>query len=406
MPEGECLAPAMTTLNSPSERKRPPQRRRLFRFVALALGLCIALAIGEVAVRLIVGSPLAERMPLLIVRANAHRGYEMMPSTPHYTYQHLVRVNALGLRGPEVEAKKAGEVRIFALGDSMIYGQGVADDQTLPHWMQRTLDAASTGGAESFTVINGGVRGYGTNMELGMLRELGPAVDADVVILFWYWNDLMEFSIPEIDAMFTRTGPVVFETKTKLEGWAEIKWQVRSVIRKSALIMWLHDVVRGFSGPDLTPAKAERGLARLPDYLDEFRALAKERGATFLVAIVPDPTSLRSEHVSDAYRAKVATICIEKGIKMIDLLAAAKEADRGGYNLPTIPFDGHFNASANEVMGKAMARFVLEQEKAGSAIPGAPSRQGGASPRSRPPPAPPFRDGAPHPLRNQATALP
>ena len=341
--------------DNPSAKGKPRRRRRLlFRLIAVFFGLFVAFVLGEIAVRLFVGSPLAEHEPLMVVRANPYRGYEMMPSTPHYTYHYPVQINALGLRGPEVEAKKPGEVRVFALGDSMTYGQGVADDQTIP------AVAQSNDSGRTFTVVNGGVRGYATNQELGMLRELGPTIDPDVIILFWYWNDLNDAPIADVNATFERSGPVVFETKAKIEGWLWVKWQVRALLRRSALIMWLHDVYRGLSQPKVDTAGMDAGVKRFQSHLGEFRALAAQQNASLLVAIVPDPTSLRGEHMSDVYRAKIAAICTEQRVPVIDLLHSAKEADAGGYRLPVVPFDGHFNADANAAMGKATAKFLLE----------------------------------------------
>jgi hypothetical protein len=36
-----------------------------------------------------------------------------------------LRIDALGLRGPEIGARKPGERRLLALGDSMVFGLGV-----------------------------------------------------------------------------------------------------------------------------------------------------------------------------------------------------------------------------------------------------------------------------------------
>ncbi len=65
------------------------------------------------------------------------------------TFQHMgheVRVNSWGLRGPEPERP-----RWLALGDSTVFGHGVADEETLPAQLSRTLGVQ---------VLNGGVPGY------------------------------------------------------------------------------------------------------------------------------------------------------------------------------------------------------------------------------------------------------
>jgi hypothetical protein len=94
-------------------------RRRRKRLLALVIALGASALVAESAVRLVVGAPLAERLPVMMVRANPQRGWEMVPGE-HYTYQHRVRVNSLGLRGPELGTKALGERRILFLGDSLM----------------------------------------------------------------------------------------------------------------------------------------------------------------------------------------------------------------------------------------------------------------------------------------------
>src|SRR5262245_26290034 len=81
-------------------------RRRKARLLALALSLLAALLVAELTVRVLVGAPLRERLPVMRVRANPYRGWEMVPSEDHYTYEHLVHVNALGLRGRESSRRR------------------------------------------------------------------------------------------------------------------------------------------------------------------------------------------------------------------------------------------------------------------------------------------------------------
>src|SRR5262245_45917719 len=193
-------------------------RRRRKRFLVLALSLALALGLAELVVRGLVGVPLAERLPLLSVRANPYRGWEMVPGT-HYTYLHSVHVNALGLRGPELGPKAPGELRVLFLGDSLTYGQGVADDETVPYTLERGLRAREPDRA--WTVVNGGVRAYGTAQELGLLEELGARIEPDVVVLGWYWNDVAEREIGPSYEDFRARGEVVFDTGDRLEGRAQ-----------------------------------------------------------------------------------------------------------------------------------------------------------------------------------------
>src|SRR5213083_2702144 len=68
-----------------------------------------------------------------------------------------VRINAKGLRGPDVPyERRAGRPRVLILGDSQAWGFGVAEDETTASVLQ------TASGAE---VINAGVSGYSTDQE-------------------------------------------------------------------------------------------------------------------------------------------------------------------------------------------------------------------------------------------------
>src|SRR5207244_3077451 len=92
-------------------------------------------------------------------------------------------------------------------------------------------------------VVNSGHRGYATHEELALLEELAPAIEPDVVVLCWYWNDVLETDIQEMYTWLLETGPVPFDTAHRLEGLHLAWWHVRQLGRKSALVVYLNDVV-------------------------------------------------------------------------------------------------------------------------------------------------------------------
>ncbi len=337
------------------------KRRRRFKVLAVLMSLLIAALICEVVLRVVLGAPLAQKRPVLHIEANPHRGWQMQPNTTHYAYHHPVRVNNLGLRGADIGDKQTEEVRILALGDSMIYGQGIADDQTLPVHLQTRLQDTTTDVGQTFTVVNGGLRSYSTNQELGLLKELGPTIRPDVVIIFWYWNDLMEHSIAEHHHRFTLTGPVAFDTKSKLEGWTLTKWRIAQVLRRSALLMWLHDAAGALKSQPITPAQGNAALVRLDGYLNQFNQLADQHGFKLFLAVIPDPNSLKDEHPATDYTLLVQAMAQKHGIPSLDLFDDASNAYDGGVRLPVVPYDGHYLGTVNESMARGVAKFLIRQ---------------------------------------------
>lgn len=330
--------------------------RRRKRLLAVALALCAGFAVLEVAARVAVGTPLRERLPLMRVRANPHRGWEMVPGEEHYTYQHRVRVNALGLRGAELQPRVPGERRVLFLGDSLTYGQGVADDETVPAALERALRARDPGRA--WTVVNGGNRAYGTAQELGLLEELGPRIEPDVVLLGWYWNDVEERPVQATYEAFRARGAFEFDGRDRRDGWSPLWWRLQQLPRASAVVMLFHDLTSPLG--ELYPREVvEAGLARLGPLLERFRTSSAELGATPVVALFPDRNRLEGRDDTRSIEELCIRLSRERGLAVIELLPALAPVHAARGELPVLPFDGHYDAEANLAMGEHLAADLL-----------------------------------------------
>ncbi|OGF14488.1 MAG: hypothetical protein A2W00_04765 [Candidatus Eisenbacteria bacterium RBG_16_71_46] len=101
-----------------------------------------------------------------------------------------VRVNSLGLRGPERELGRApGVVRVLALGDSQTWGFDVEEDEAYPQALERLLDAATGAGSPGFEVINAAVPGYSSYHGLVWLQENLGRFRPDAVTVSFNFND-------------------------------------------------------------------------------------------------------------------------------------------------------------------------------------------------------------------------
>jgi hypothetical protein len=338
--------------------ERKAHRRR--KLLVAAGSLAAALLAGEVLVRLVVGAPLPERLPILMMQANEHRGWEMVPNHVHYTYQHAVHVNSLGLRGPELSAKGPGEVRVLALGDSLVYGQGVAEDETLPAFLERALLERDR--ERDWTVVNAGHRAYDTFQELALLEELGPRIAPDVVVLFWYWNDLHERDTVLTHKNLKDRGVVAFDTGDRVEGWDRLRWQSKQFLRRSALMMFAYDMLGRSQDPSLPAQYAEKRFAKLAGYLDRFRSLGTSARFEPLFAVIPDPNVLAGRMETRPLVERALSMAAERGLATLDLQASLEPLYREIGELPVLPFDGHYRPEANRAMAAFLAERLLEIE--------------------------------------------
>lgn len=343
----------------PATGDRPARRARRRRaLAALALASLVSLIAGEAAARVLWGAPRRERLPMMEVRANPRRGFELVPSSEHYTYLERVRVNALGLRGPELGPKASGEARVLALGDSMVYGQGVAEEDTVPARLEAEL--ARAGGPARWRAVNGGVRSYDTAQEVALAEELAPAVAPDVVVLFWFANDIDSPDCAGMYERLERSGPIAFDLGEAPRGRALLAWRAKQVLRASALVMKAHDVLAESRHRPPSPVDVAAGIEKVARGFDRLGALARERGFDVLVAAVPIRAALEGPDPSEELVAAALAMARERGFATLDLLPAlrAHRAERG--EPPVIPFDGHYDGEANGAIARATAEALRE----------------------------------------------
>jgi hypothetical protein len=95
------------------------------------------------------------------------------------------RINSLGLR--DIEILPTSKPTILFVGDSFVYGMGVADDERFTDRLREQLP--------QFRIVNAGVSGYGTDQAYLLMRRLWPRLKPSVVVLiFCVVNDHIDNS--------------------------------------------------------------------------------------------------------------------------------------------------------------------------------------------------------------------
>src|SRR5262249_19230144 len=107
----------------------------------------------------------------------------------------FVKFNTQGLRGPEVQIPKPpGVFRVLVLGDSVVEGAQVGEDQTMTARLRQELEPLA--GGKRVETVNAGVAGFGTGQQLLFLRREGLAYQPDLIVLvFTIANDPADNSI-------------------------------------------------------------------------------------------------------------------------------------------------------------------------------------------------------------------
>ncbi len=364
--------------------------------LALAIGAaCSTIALLEIGARAIFPSAAP---PLGMYRAQADVVYELVPSFRGTGPRgEMVRINAAGLRGPELGRKREGWVRVFTVGDSFTFGLGVSEEESLPSALLRALGAAERApegepprppqGATSLRIemLNAGVPGYNLFQERRLVDHQAAELQADAVVLVLIENDL--YNVDGSDFVARDDGTLVWRpgsfqpdvnvnpfaalsgpglwlqrhsvafreasfhairARLMLEGDRELEARARAAEISSDLPSRL---LRGEEDADTRPrwSAAEAELRAVT-------ATANILGAPLVVVLFPRPEQLYSERLRGGF-ARLAAMAAACGARVVDPSALmARVPDRIGLYL--FPADHHPGPRGYALMAGAVAPVV------------------------------------------------
>jgi lysophospholipase L1-like esterase len=169
-------------------------KKLLLLFSSLLIG-CLLL---EVVFRQVGYRPLYEvySKPEIFWRKDPQLGWSLTPGA-HDRYvgprpfpiqfRQQIRINSLGLRGPELQELPPGGRRIIFLGDSETAGFEVAEGQTFASVVGEIVEPQLGAPVQA---INAGIRGYGTDQALLLYRERLRRLRPDLVVYDQVSNDI------------------------------------------------------------------------------------------------------------------------------------------------------------------------------------------------------------------------
>lgn len=118
--------------------------------------------------------------------------YELLPDLDVEFQHHPLRTGHLGCRGGDPpEPRPANAFVLVGLGDSVLFGAGVATEETFLARLQQRLAAQLP--QHTVVAVNTGVPGYNTAMEVATLQAKCLDLRPDVVVIDFVEND---FDLP------------------------------------------------------------------------------------------------------------------------------------------------------------------------------------------------------------------
>jgi lysophospholipase L1-like esterase len=258
-------------------------------------------------------------MGLIRPSPSKERVYELKPGRRWFSEDAPVRTNSRGFRGPELpETKPAGTIRIVGLGDSVMFGWGVSEDETYLCRLQNLLAAVAAG--DRVEVLNLAVPGYNSSQEAAVLRDVALPLSPDLLLVGYVLND---------------AEPVLFRDEA-----AE-----NPLVASSRLLQLARDLARdrlpGANVARDAMAAAVRDIGRR----------AKERGIPAIFFIYPN--RVRGENPEAPRR-----IAEESGFLCVDLYAAFeayyRRTGRAFDDVALSRTDAHPNPEGHRLMAEAL----------------------------------------------------
>ena len=321
-----------------------------------------------------------------------------------------VRINSQGLRDPERPVEpKGGTFRVLALGDSFVEGYTVDLGQTVTQRLESRLRDSGC----PAEVINGATAAYSTDQEYLFYRTDGARYRPSVVLLFFYWNDVIYsdrqdyFGTPK--PAFEMGGGALrlhrYPVRKKPEEapaarTAEEEPQGSALLEMIRERLWvgapdLHDAVArlGFWNPipRSTPRLEmlvydRRDLAPVEDAWEKVGAILRalkqdveDHGSTLAIVYIPGRMEVDAASwkvTQKLYRFKPGDWSLDKVRERVEGLAAplhvpvidlgpGLRAGGGRFAPAYFTFDGHWNARGHDIA----AAEVFDWMKTSASLP-------------------------------------
>jgi hypothetical protein len=308
-------------------------------------------------------------------------GFEGTLANPEYTTH--VRIDTLGLRGPEVGPKSPGALRVLGVGDSFVSAFNAEEADTFLSVAGATLGKSLPG--TRVEVINAGTPNYGTWHELRLFRRVAPELKPDAAFLCVYVGNDLENNLNPGQAV-VKDGLLVERQHSS----GILPYPIRSWLQLNSMayvFLWnaWNQVRPWFGKPESNPLHAEEDLVspEAPPYVEEgyrisgdlfrqFREETASRGIPLLVVLIPTEFQVypgRFEKVVRHQGADLAQFDLDlpskrwtglahaAGLPVLDLLPFFRARASGPYLYMSL--DGHLTVEGNRLAGEAIAAALL-----------------------------------------------
>lgn len=337
-------------------------------WAALAIGVLLALALAEVALRVLQPIPDVANPLYAFHEADPVLGWRGKPNARmrfrRPDFDVFVAHGPEGFRAPDPAPPASPHCRLLVLGDSFVWGWGVGQGEVVTDEIQRSRPDCA--------VVNRGVNGFGTAQQLLLLRRELATTRYDAVALLFYGNDVA-------DNLSSKRGrrPLFVLDEGRLvprnQPPAALIDPVQRALRDYSRVYQTLDfgasvLEHAWERPTPLPAQIARagknlrfedlpGAAVTLALLDTMAQEARDAGSRFVLISIPNGselTALTSPYpVVRATRALLEEASRRHGIPWIDLTPAFHAATQAGAAL-VYPRDAHWTPAGHRLAAESL----------------------------------------------------
>ncbi len=348
--------------------RKDPMRKTLLVLVWLVFVFLLLEGAGFAFYQLQISQPISDYgYPAGLTVAHPQLGFSYQPNfSGHFkgsAYQNIpIEINAQGFRDRDFAAQPGETARIAVLGDSVVFGAGVRQEDRFTECLG---DANQTGHAGR-RVLNLGVNSYsfGHYLTLARLGFLGAAPDA--VLVGITLNDF---------APMDNNGPAR-RVQRHAEGWHKPDWaaSVQERIGRTYAVRFLREIKTRFSYALLNADereeyhtkwmrtvvagwRSEENKQRFETQLDDFSALLKGEDIPLGFILFPELNELHQPAEFGAPRLLIRAMLDQRGLQYCD--PYDDFAHQGDLDALFLARDGiHYSPKGHQVLCKAVARCI------------------------------------------------
>jgi len=259
-----------------------------------------------------------------------------------------------GFRGPELRADAR---TLLFLGDSVVFGHYLGDEDTLPAQLQALLETRLGGDLQ---VVNAGVPGFSTFQEVALYRTRGRPLRPDAVLLGFCLNDVTERYVSVVEYGGPRFFMMNVDTSRSPGPLREV-WlssAIRSVFTRAARAYGkrseIYDVTSLWQRSDTPEIQEAWGVVL--DELEQLIASVRDDGIPLGVVVFPYRMQLNETRSAPPQRL-LADFLDRRGVAHLDLLPLMEsERDPERFFLDA----NHLSEAGSRRTAEWIAAFVLE----------------------------------------------